>query len=49
MDMFHVKGKEGNGNSRQVWGKKGLMNETETECSVPALAYWDFTSMQFLY
>jgi len=39
--MFLVKGKEGNGNSRQAWrgGGKGLMNETETEWCVPAPAY----------
>lgn len=39
MDTFHMKGKEGNGNSRHIQGKKRLMNETETECSVSAPAY----------
>lgn len=41
MDTFHMKGKEGNGNSRHIQGKKKkrLMNETETECSVSAPAY----------
>lgn len=40
MDMFGVKGEEGNGDRRQVWGEKGLMIETES--SVPPRVHWGF-------
>lgn len=36
MDVLPVKGREGNGNSRQGGGQKSPMNETQAECSAPA-------------